>query len=142
MPETITRGASAWESGLVGGGVGDHLLDRAAFLVEAVEFGGDGARFLGVGCGQQAHAEVGLADPAAGIDPRPKREPEVAAGRAFDQARGVGEGGEADVAALGHHLEPLGDEGAVEGLQFGDVGDRAERDNVDQVEDLGLRRRR
>jgi hypothetical protein len=39
---------------------------------------------------------------------------------------------------LGHDLEALGDEGAVERLQPRDVGDRAERDEVEQVDDLGL----
>ena len=40
------------------------------------------ARFLRIGGGQQAHAEVGLADAAAGVDPRPEREAEIAAATA------------------------------------------------------------
>ena len=39
------------------------------------------ARFVGILGGQQPHAEVRLADPAAGIDPRPEREAEIGAGR-------------------------------------------------------------
>jgi len=56
-----------------------NRLDCTPFLVEAVEFGGDGAGFLGVGRGQQADAEVGLADAAPSVDPRAEREAEVAA---------------------------------------------------------------
>ena len=59
----------------------DQHLDRAPLLVEPVELRCDGARFLGIGRGQQADAKVGLADPAAGVDPRAQREAKVAAGR-------------------------------------------------------------
>ena len=45
---------------------------------------------------------------------------------------------QAEVLAARHHLQPLGDEGAVERLQPGDVGDRAERDQVEQVDDRRL----
>ena len=55
------------------------------------------ARFLRVGGGQQPNAEVGLADAAAGVDPRAEREAEVAAARRLHQPRGFGQRGEADV---------------------------------------------
>ena len=55
---------------------------------------------------------------------------------AFDQPRGLGQRDQADVAPFGHDLEALGDEGAVERLQAGDVGDRAQRDDVEQVDEL------
>src|SRR6185295_17320155 len=61
------------------GGLADGGFDAPALLVEPVQLGGDGlglGRILG---GEQAHAEVRLADPAAGIDPRAEREAEVAA---------------------------------------------------------------
>src|SRR5207244_3029480 len=57
----------------------DQHLDRAAFLIQAVELDGDAARLLGIGGGQQAHAEIGFADTPAGIDPRPEGEAEIAA---------------------------------------------------------------
>ena len=79
---TMITGASAWLRRLLLGLLADQHLDRPALLVQPVELGGDGPRFLGVGRGQQAHAEVGLADPAAGVDPRPEREAEVAAASA------------------------------------------------------------
>ena len=136
------HGALACACGAARRLLADQHLDRAALLVEPVELGGDGARFLGILGGQQAHAEVGLADPAAGIDPRAEREAEVAARRRLDQPRGLGERGEPDIAAAGHDLEALGDEGAVEAAQLGDVGDGAERDEVEQVDQLRLRRGR
>ena len=114
MPDDDDQRIVGLGFGLLAGLLADDRLDRAALLVEAVELGGDGARFLGVGGGQQAHAEVGLADAAAGIDPGPEREAEVAARRRLDQPRRLGERDEPDVAALAHHLEPLRDEGAVE----------------------------
>ena len=46
---TMITGASAWLFGLLLGLLGDQHLDRAALLVQAVELGGDGSRFLGVG---------------------------------------------------------------------------------------------
>ena len=113
-------------------------LDRAALLVEPVELGGDGARFLGVGRGQQSHAKVGLADAPAGVDPRAEREAEVAAARRFHQPRRLGKRGEADILPRGHDLEALRDERAVEALEPRDVGDGAERDQIEQVDDLGL----
>ena len=120
------------------GRLADRRLDRAALLVEPVELGGDRlglGRILG---GEQADAEIGLADPAAGVDPRAEREAEIAAfGRAVEPG-GVGERGEADIAAAGHHLEALGHEGAVEAAELGDVGDRAERDQIEQLDQLRL----
>ena len=57
---------------------------------------------------------------------------------ALHQPRRLGKRGEPDVLPPRHHLQALGDEGAVEALQPRDVGDGAERDEVEQVEDLGL----
>ncbi len=114
-------------------------LDRPPFLVEPVELGGDAPRFLRILGGEQAHAEVRLADAAAGIDARAEREAEIGAGRRPRQPRRLGQRGEADIAAPRHHLQPLRDEGAVEAAQLRDVGDRAERDEVEQVDQLRLR---
>ena len=38
----------------------------------------------------------------------------------------------------GHHLQALRHEGAVEAAQLGDVGDGAERDEIEQVDQLRL----
>ena len=88
--------------------------------------------------GQQPHAEVGLADPAAGVDPRAERETEVAAARRLHQPRRLGERAHPDILPPRHDLEALRDEGAVEGLQPRDVRDGAERDEVEQVDELRL----
>ena len=95
----MINGASAWASACSLGLLGDQHLDRAALLVQPVELGGDGARFFGIGRGQQADAEVGLADPAAGVDARAEREAEVAARRRLHQPRRLGKRDEADIAA-------------------------------------------
>ena len=57
------------------------------------------ARLVRILGGQQAHAEIGLADPAAGVDPRAEREAEIAAVRRAVEPRRVEQRGEADVAA-------------------------------------------
>ena len=93
----MITGAIAWPRGLLLGLLADQHLDRPPFLVQPVELGGDRPRFLGVGGGQQPHAEVRLADPAAGIDPRAQREAEVAAARRAYQPRGFGERRQADI---------------------------------------------
>ena len=135
---TIATARLPWRAGSASAASQTAASIAAALLVEPVELGGDRlglGRILG---GEQADAEIGLADPAAGIDPRAEREAEIAAfGRAVE-AGGVGERGEADVAAPGHHLQPLGHEGAVEAAELGDVGDRAERDEIEQLDQLRL----
>ena len=117
---------------------GDQHLDRPPLLVQAVELGGDGARFLGVLGREQAHAKVRLAHPAAGIDPGPEREAEVAARRRLHQPRRFGQGRQPKVAPPRHDPEALRHEGTVERLQASDVGDRAQRDEVEEVEHVRL----
>ena len=68
----------------------------------------------------------------------PSAKPRSRAGRRLHQPRRLGQRDQPDVAPLGHHLEALGDEGAVERLQPRNVGDRAERDDVEQVDELRL----
>ena len=116
----------------------DGHLDPAPLFVQAVELGRDLPRLLGVGRGQQPHAEVRFADPAAGVDPRPEREAEVAAGRRLHQPRRLGKCREPDILPRRHDPQALGHEGAVEALKPCDIGHGAERDQVEQVEDLGL----
>ena len=120
------------------GGLLHQRLDRAAFLVQPVEFGGDATRLLGIARGEQPHAEIGAPDPSAGVDPRAEREAEVARGGRAGEARRLDQRSKADIAALRHHLEALRHEGAVEPLQLRHVGDGAERDDVEQVDEARL----
>lgn len=113
-------------------------FDRAAFLVEAVEFGCDRSRFIGVLRGQQADAEVRATYPAAGVDARAQCEAEVGAGRVAGQTRGLDQRGDADVLARAHDLEALRHERAVEAAKLRDVGDGTERDDIEQLDQLGL----
>ena len=53
------------------------LLDRLALLVELVEQHGDARRLRLVVARQQARAECGVADAAAGVDARPEDEAEM-----------------------------------------------------------------
>src|SRR3546814_2938005 len=52
-------------------------LDLLALAVVAVELGRHDIRLAGIVAGQQPCAEIGLADAAAGIDPRPEQEAEM-----------------------------------------------------------------
>ena len=55
------------------------------------------------------------------------------------EPRHVHQRGEPDMLAPAHRDQALGDEGAVEPLERHHVGDGAERDQVEQVEQIGLR---
>ncbi len=96
------------------------------------------ARLGGIVGGEQADAEIGLADAAAGVDPRPEREAEIGAARIAGQPRCLDQRRQPDVAPGRHHLEPLRDEGAVEPLELRDIGDGAECHDVEQIEQLRL----
>ena len=111
-----------------------HCLDRPAFLVQPVQLCRKDAGLFLVGGGEQAHAQVGLADTAACIDPRPKREAQIMTQRRPCEAAGAGEGGKPDIFTTRHHLEALGDERAIESAQLGDIGHRAERHEVEQID--------
>lgn len=68
----------------------------------------------------------------------PQREAQIGAADRLGQPRGAGQRGEADVAALAHHLQALRHEGTVEPLQLRHIGDGAERDQIEQVDQLRL----
>jgi hypothetical protein len=55
------------------GCLADLHLDRTALLIVALQFGGDRLRLGRIFGGEQAHAKVRTADPAAGIDAGPER---------------------------------------------------------------------
>ena len=95
-----------------------------------VEFRGNRLRFFRVLRDQQSHAEVGLADPSAGIDPRSKGEAEVRTYRCAFQAAGVDQGREADILPPGEDFDALRDEGAVESAQLGHIGHRAQGHDI------------
>ena len=75
---------------------------------------------------------AGVADPPAGVDPRPDQEAQVIGLRRPVGAGDVEQRREPGPAALAHHLQPLDDEGAVEAGQRHDVGDGGERDEVER----------
>ncbi len=116
-------------------------LDGLALAVEAVELGGEAGGFGWVLAQQQPRAEIGAADPPAGVDARPQHEAEVPRLRRPGEPRHVDERGEPDPLAPPHRDQPLGDEGAVEPLERHHVGDGAERDEIDEIEEVGLRPR-
>ncbi len=107
-------------------------LDLLAGAVQPIELGGNCARLEVVGRGQEPRAETRVADPPAGVDPRPDQEAEMIGPRRPVGAGDVEQRREPGTAALAHHLQPLDDEGAVEAGQRHDVGDGRERDEVER----------
>ena len=96
----------------------DQRLDRPALLVEPVELGGDGAASSGSSVVSRRTPRSDLPTRPPALIRGPKREAEVAAARRLQQPRGFGERGKADIAARRHHLQPLGDERAVEAASW------------------------
>ena len=120
-------------------GFGDRGdLDRLALAVEMVELGGHRGRFRGVLAQQQPGAEIGAPDPAAGIDARSQHEAEMPWLRRPGEPRRIDQRGEPDPLAPPHRDQALGDEGAVEADEGHHVGDGAERDEIDEVEQVRL----
>ncbi len=125
----------------LGFGLGERrLLDHLALAVEPVELGRDARRLGRIVGEQQPHAEIGAADASAGIDARAEQEAEMPRLGRTRQPRRIHQRGEADVLAPAHRDQALGDEGAVEALERHDVGDGAERDQIEQAEQVGLGR--
>ena len=110
-----------------------------ALAVEPVELGGDARGFARVLLQQQPHAEIGAADAAAGIDARAEQEAEMPGLRRAGQPRDVHQRGQAEMLAPPQRDQALGDEGAVEALERHHVGDRAERDQIEHRQQIGLR---
>ncbi len=113
-------------------------LDLAPLAVVAVEplrqLGGE-RRVVGR---QQARAKIGGADPAAGIDPRPQHETELIR---VDGPVFGGNGGECLEAGVGRvprHSQTLRDEGAVDARQWHHIAHRAERDEIEPLQQIGL----
>ena len=89
--------------------------------------------------GEQPRAEARVADASAGVDARAQHEAQVIGRRRHGEAGGVGQRLEADVAALAHDLQALGDEGAVEALEGHHVAHGCERDEVEEIEQVRRR---
>ncbi len=68
----------------------------------------------------------------------PEQEAEVPALRRPGQARGIHQGGQADMLAPAHREQALLNEGAIEPLERHHVGHRAERHQIERVEQVRL----
>ena len=121
----------------LGGGL-DPGLDLAALEVERVEPERERRGLLGVLGGQQPRAEVGLAHAPARVQPRAENEGRVIGARWLAHPGDVGERPESQVAAPRHDLEPLAHQRPVDARQRHHVADRAERDQVEPVAQVGL----
>ena len=86
---------------------------------------------------QEPHAEVGLAEPAAGVDARAEREAELPAVAQLGDAGRLGERRQARRQATSGDLQPLADEGAVEALERHHIADGAERHEVEPAQKIG-----
>ena len=94
--------------------------------------------FDGVVLQQQRRAEIGAADAPAGIDARPQQKAEMERLRRAVEPRRVHQCGEADILAPPHRDQALADKGAVETDERHDVGDGAERDEIEIRQKIGL----
>ena len=118
-----------------------RVLDDLPLGIEAVELGGDHRRLGGILLEQEARAEVGPADAAAGIDARPQEKAEMPGLGGTGKPRHVHQRGEPRAFAAAHRQQALCHEGAVEPLEPGDVGHRAQRDQIEQRQELRFRPR-
>ncbi len=113
-------------------------LDLAPLGVVGVELLRQARASSGSSVDEQPRAEIGRADPAAGIDPRPQDEAGVIGADRARRCRHVGQRREARIGAPPHHLEPLRHQRAVEAGQRHHVADRAERHEIEPVHQIGL----
>ncbi len=123
---------------LLAGGVEHRGLDRAPLAVEPVEPLGQRRGLVRVSRGQQAHAEVGGADPPAGVDARADGVAEIARAGRRGEARDIGQRGQSRALAAGQHGQALAHEGAVQPGQRRHVSDGRHGDEVEQAQQVGL----
>ncbi len=136
-PAAQTSGAVAARRRLRLGGHPHGRLDLAPLGVQRMEPRRERRGLVDVGGREQPRAEVGCADPPAGIDPRPDDEAEAIEARRAGQARRLGERDETRAAAAGHHRQALAHQRAVEPDQRRDVGDGRERHEIERAEEVG-----
>ena len=119
-------------------------LDLAAFAVELVEFAGHAPRRLGVFTHQALDTGRHVGQPAGGVQTRTDREAQVGGNRARDVAPGhLQQRFHARTRAPGTDTpQTLLDENAVVAVERHDIGNGAERHQVEQIRQrwLGARR--
>ncbi len=140
-PEATTSGG-AWQTAPSFDPVhrrGKHIgLDALPLLVELVELDGERPRFGLVVGREQARPHSGLADPAAGVDPRPEHEAELERARRMAEIDKIGQRPDSGVAPPGHDFQALHDEGAVDTAQRNHVANGAQRDQIEPLAQIGL----
>src|SRR3546814_4455592 len=100
---------------------------------DLIELHGDCAGFFRILSCQQTDAKVGFADASTRIDAWPQGEAEIGANRRPLETGGLDQCSHADIAALSHDLQTLRDKGTVQSATRGDVGNRAECNQIQQI---------
>ena len=113
-------------------------LDRLPLAVKPIEFGGDLRGFVGIVFQQQPHAKVGTADTPTGIDARAKQKPKMPGLRWTGEPRHIHQAHVARALAPAQRDQTFGNESAIESDQRHHVGHRAERDIVEEREQIRL----
>jgi hypothetical protein len=106
------------------------VLDALAFSVVLVEAGRDLERARLGGRRQELEAQVGLAEPARGVEARRQAEGDVAGGGCVGEPSERQRRAHAGPGGRAHPLEPHLDQRAVLAQQRRHVGDRADRGEV------------
>jgi hypothetical protein len=99
-------------------------------------------RLLRVIGGQQARAQVGLADPPTGIDAGAEHEAQVIARRCPVEPRHIAQRHQALAVAPRHDGQPLPHEGAVHAPERRHIGHRRQRHEVEHRHEVGPAPRR
>jgi hypothetical protein len=113
------------------------VLDAAPFAVVVVEAGGDRERPLLVRDAEQFERQFRLAEAAGSVEARREAERHVPGGRRLPQARQRQRRADARPRRVGEALEPEPDQGAVLAEEGRDVGDRADRRQVGELDRVG-----
>ncbi len=114
-------------------------FDRLTFAVESIELGREARAFGRIVLHEQIHPEGCSADAASGIDARSQEEAEMPRlGRAAEPGD-IHQGGEPGIVAAAQRQQTLGDESAVETLEWHHVGDRSERHQIEEPEEVWFR---
>ena len=116
----------------------DVGLDGLALAVDGVEGLGHRARFVGVVAQQQAQTQIGLPDPAGGVDAGAERETQRHRIRRAVHGGDIQQRGNPRPLATRHHPQALRHEGAVEAGERHDVADGRQRDEVEQRHQVRL----
>ncbi len=115
------------------------LFDDLPLAVKPIQLGGDLGRLDRIVLEQEPHAQIGPADPAAGIDPRPEQKTQMPSLRRACKPRHVHQADMPRPLAAAQRNQSLCDEGAIEPDKRHHVGNRAERDVIEEGEQIRLR---